>query len=421
MSTIIATGPRATSILELLTHPNPPVHHAKDSFKVTTHPWWHFPTYVRPWKEFQDITILKRVFESNLFRDACQYREGLPPYPTIHEDSDCGIDDEPQTRAMFDKWTKSVVMSALDPLRSKYPLVIWRKGKVIKRQDSKRPVEPGKKRKPPARTSSTYSRRGRTQSLSRYVADSGSVLHKSASPSPSVDPLSPDEKDQRERFPKEYKSAHHWRSHLLSDLDMLDEDGRWRPSQYNSKQAMPIRQAYTYCIQNMCRYGCILSCHEAFIFQIRPGGEIPGGDAEPTKRDLETRLIEDGVLEYVSIPWANHHTGSAQDLEEWTINLALWVLHILAGDSYEVDWKYKPFYKDKPTQAPGPAARESPNTNRDETESESSDAESESSESQETRETEIITPSPHKKRKNAFEDEEDQPCMSFSKRRYRTP
>lgn len=51
-------------------------------------------------------------------------------------------------------------------------------------------------------------------------------------------------------------------------------------------------------------------------------------------------------MEYVSIPWSR---GSDRDQveREWTVNLALWFLHILAGYNYEVDWSYKPLEEEE--------------------------------------------------------------------------
>ncbi|KAF4426168.1 hypothetical protein F53441_14136 [Fusarium austroafricanum] len=45
-------------------------------------------------------------------------------------------------------------------------------------------------------------------------------------------------------------------------------------------------------------------------------------------------------MEYVAIPWDNHNKESKNDLEKWTVNLALWFMHILAGNSFEVSWSY---------------------------------------------------------------------------------
>lgn len=54
-------------------------------------------------------------------------------------------------------------------------------------------------------------------------------------------------------------------------------------------------------------------------------------------RRLREELGRNGLLEYVSIPWENHHhrREDGQGQEKWTINLALWFVHILAGYNHQ--------------------------------------------------------------------------------------
>lgn len=44
------------------------------------------------------------------------------------------------------------------------------------------------------------------------------------------------------------------------------------------------------------------------------------------------------MIEYVIVPWANHTQGGANST--WTVNLALWFVHVLAGHRFEVAWEY---------------------------------------------------------------------------------
>ncbi|KAM0311384.1 hypothetical protein ACHAPQ_012394, partial [Fusarium lateritium] len=55
---------------------------------------------------------------------------------------------------------------------------------------------------------------------------------------------------------------------------------------------------------------------------------------------LRNELIHNGMMEYVSIPWANHSTGGREEPDVWTVNLALWFVHILAGNDFEASWSY---------------------------------------------------------------------------------
>ena len=45
-------------------------------------------------------------------------------------------------------------------------------------------------------------------------------------------------------------------------------------------------------------------------------------------------------MEYISIPWDNHRQGDVGSHDIWTVNLALWVVHILAGNNYKAGWRY---------------------------------------------------------------------------------
>lgn len=55
---------------------------------------------------------------------------------------------------------------------------------------------------------------------------------------------------------------------------------------------------------------------------------------------LRNQLINNGLIEYVDIPWDNHSNGSKDAVSAWTVNLALWFVHILAGNNFEVSWSY---------------------------------------------------------------------------------
>jgi myo-inositol-1-phosphate synthase len=45
-------------------------------------------------------------------------------------------------------------------------------------------------------------------------------------------------------------------------------------------------------------------------------------------------------MEYISIPWGNHRPDRSKNYNEWTVSLALWFVHVLAGDEHEVEWAY---------------------------------------------------------------------------------
>jgi hypothetical protein len=159
-----------------------------------------------------------------------------------------------------------------------------------------------------------------------------------------------------ERLPKDYKMAKKWTSSQLIE-SLVDEDGTWKRGGSGARLAMPIRQAYTYCVFYGCRYGCILTTEEAFIFRIKPKNQDSGkshitikpvnglspylGSADHHSQaysQLAQKLRYNGLMEYVSIPW-KEDTSIENPL---TFNLALWFVHILAGNHHEVGWEYSP-------------------------------------------------------------------------------
>ena len=58
------------------------------------------------------------------------------------------------------------------------------------------------------------------------------------------------------------------------------------------------------------------------------------------RKELIRRLMVDGVMEYVSVPWDNHRCGGSGEHTGWTMNLALWFVHVLTGNGHEVLWDY---------------------------------------------------------------------------------
>lgn len=66
---------------------------------------------------------------------------------------------------------------------------------------------------------------------------------------------------------------------------------------------------------------------------------------------LRTELIHNGLMEHISIPWDNHHQGDVSGCTAWTVNLALWFMHVLAATNHEVKWTYDPLVKETLTRS----------------------------------------------------------------------
>ncbi|KAK8000112.1 hypothetical protein PG990_012712 [Apiospora arundinis] len=72
----------------------------------------------------------------------------------------------------------------------------------------------------------------------------------------------------------------------------------------------------------------------------------------PSDKKLRSRLIKNGLMEYVSVPWERHLPRDDGESQELTMNLALWFIHTLAGNSHRVDWGYPPLLDEELTQLP---------------------------------------------------------------------
>lgn len=57
-------------------------------------------------------------------------------------------------------------------------------------------------------------------------------------------------------------------------------------------------------------------------------------------------------MEFVSIPWGNGCDENHEDYRAWTVNLALWFTHVLAGNHYKLDWGYPALRDEKIVEAP---------------------------------------------------------------------
>lgn len=128
-------------------------------------------------------------------------------------------------------------------------------------------------------------------------------------------------------------------------------------------------------------------------------------------------------MEYISIPWSNHYQKGVRNYESWTVNLALWFMHILAGNNYQADWKYG-FLQDEDAAAPTPDESRDDSAiditdeyedERGENKEDDGDRENESSDSDESGATVPLELGSAKKRRWDADGEEEY-SLSFSKR-----
>ncbi|KAI8663384.1 hypothetical protein NCS57_00939200 [Fusarium keratoplasticum] len=400
----------ATSILEFLTHPNPIVSHRPPKRKTNSrNQKWHAPKQIKKWDEFHDFNVFKESFGGRLLEEARREGRDLPAYPDIDDETDCVERNEDDTRELYAVWTKRIVTAALRPIRQEFHSAVWSKGDAPQDDEpSEPPPRPEKQRQLPRRECSVEARTPRMQSLKGLRPDSGTTLRNTSPRTGDPDP----DTHRPERFPKEYKPAEKWKSKWMAEVPLINESGEWERGRSGHDLAWPIKQAYTYCIQNMCRYGCILTCHEAFIFRVRPRS-IKSADGSQDTKVLQRQLIRDGLMEYISIPWANHRQGDLESHETWTINLALWFMHILVGNKYEVCWRYDRLQDE--TLAALRLPQDEPLTHEDQDEDEDESSDSDTSDRTVPFDESIFTPL--RKRKRDAEAEEGF-NLSFSKRQF---
>jgi hypothetical protein len=260
----------AISILESLTAKNPEIRHEEpENYGLTANKRYMWPKQLKEWKEFNYRT-LEAVYERRLINTARQRRSTLSNYPDLTPDVDCIVCSEQTTQHIITKWNHTIVQAALAAVQETFHACKWS------------PHAGGRKRVPGERSTPIHddSSTGQTSPLIQSAVtgrrnrqrltvnpDSSATLtcriHGAECPSSEI-----------ERLPKDYKVAMKWKSSQMKDL--VDDDGIWKSGGSRAKLAMPIRQAYTYCVYYGCRYGCILTTEEAFIFRIKPRNEDSG-------------------------------------------------------------------------------------------------------------------------------------------------
>jgi hypothetical protein len=343
------------TIFEYLTAKNPDVRHFEPKSKTNTSSVkYHCPTQLKKWDEFE-FEVFEKIYDNRLFRESHRERSTLPQLPKMLKD-DLEIYDEDATKFVMNTWNRYIVNHALEEIKDSFYPARWHQGKSCKNSESP-PQEKTKTRQIPRRASSSKLAAVGTKRRRPLRPDAGAVpLWPSSEPRASspVDFL-----------PKDFKAASKWDSSKISDGKLIDQSGFWRQGTRKMNAAMPIRQIYTYCINSGCRYGCILTAYEVLIVRVRPREELGTFESRhnfdgpeltfPCALLLEDRnidmlrqcLIDDGLLEYASIPWAKHRTEDDLEYRDWTVNLALWFVHILAGNSHQVGWSYGPLIAEK--------------------------------------------------------------------------
>jgi hypothetical protein len=226
------------SIFEFLTIENP-VAISPEKVKPPSGPPHDFvPAQLLPWEEF-NMKTFRALYGERLIQEAQSNNRDLRK-PRLEEDEQ-KVEDEATTKSLIDQWILPMTREALLDVRNELHPAMWT-SKTSRRKDAKgKPLREKILRQDIATKS--LCKVCREQDLESYWKTV-------------------------ERFPKEVKPYPLFNSNRV--LSALTIEGYWDQARKTKGDELAIRQAYTYCIRYGCRYGCILSAHEAFIFRIKP-------------------------------------------------------------------------------------------------------------------------------------------------------
>ena len=253
------------------------------------------PATITEWTDFELETI-RSIANDKIF-DTVKRVDSLQLGLVFIQDTDTDIEAEDDVRLLIDTSIKGIIGAALQAVSGKLPSCRWKSWVQVKK-DKERDKE--KKRKKDEEEKEKKKRRENSNKGTPGYDSPGSVGSRLSLNSPNepigylkkkrgsdgkmkYKRLYPDSgarlhcdhgrncpTRRTEILPKEYKQATHWRSREMLDKFVNKEDGSLKPGYTNDPIFWPVRQAYTYAVAFRCRYGCIMTTEEAFIFRVSP-------------------------------------------------------------------------------------------------------------------------------------------------------
>ncbi|KAL7629019.1 hypothetical protein AAE478_000537 [Parahypoxylon ruwenzoriense] len=371
-----STGAR--SILDYLTIKNPDLdYYNEDNATQTTGHSWRAPVYLQPWREFEFDQIM-RIFDGKLKTEILRPRTDLPFVQPPLENYQRKDNSEETTKFILSRWTFAMVSRALKAVETTLnpaffvPSSLANSGSPSTTTESAAKVDERlKERAQPERECKIQQQERNRTKLKKggglrpdgaaIILDKPPPDSHAATSSGRTSANKPPLPDNR--LPHDIKPGCKWHSSILESY-VDKSSGKWLVGKSRSNLAKPIRQIYSYCLEHKARYGCIITSKEILIVRIKPyktprkDSKKPSSDASREEDELLQALHDHGLMEYKSIPWSAHGDGKDPTYhKELTVNLTLWILHVLAGNNHKVGWDYLPLHKEtlRKRDIPGPA------------------------------------------------------------------
>ncbi|KAJ2986163.1 hypothetical protein NUW58_g5158 [Xylaria curta] len=309
------------TLYEYLTQPNPAIQLriSAKSRTYTKNIKYPRPKHIQRWTEFNATTI-ETLFKGRL-RRTLDTKVNLHDYSHIPALS-CRVHDEISLKALIAQSNQPILQESLthtsqDLLLQKVSMVRGSQAQLY--HTWRRRV----KQDPKLRSRET----GRL--ISEWYPDWAGLV---------------DVHGDNSILPGDAKVSRNWRSDHIKDL-VGDKGQRILETGRLPNVLWPIRQLLHYCVESHMRYGYIITDEELVVMRVRPmETQNPGTTIE----ELHDATKDNALVEFQSIPWKRADTS-----KELSVNLALYVLFILAANNGTLDWTYGPLVDETlPTTRP---------------------------------------------------------------------
>jgi hypothetical protein len=223
---------------------------------------------MKAWDDFTFET-LESIYECQLMKEL-QRNDRELTYPFIWHKHESVMEDESTTTEILIRWNQSSVNQALKEVEYTLHPCIWT---ARKRPAVETPSVPPESSSTPLESNQEHdARKASKTGNTRLRRDMGAIS--TCDVCQARDLRQSNGTGLIERLPKEVKPGSKWESTEMKRL--IGPNQKWVAGVGIRDEVMPVFQAYSYCVDHGCRYGCILTYQEAFIFRIGFIDEIKG-------------------------------------------------------------------------------------------------------------------------------------------------